>query len=86
MGIFNESVKMEKEQIGLSLADEFFNFNFIPDHITRLGQAAMKCGYRIQQSIGASAFYSQINAKIRTEKKISLACFYGNAYRCFPAV
>ena len=58
------SLKIEKKQIGFSLADEFFDFNMILDGIPGTRQSTEK-GYRgVQETISPCSFYLLIDAQV----------------------
>ena len=75
MGGADKAFKVEKEKKCFTLADKFFNIDFIPDRVSGLRQTTMKCYNSIKQPVCSFAFYDKIDAQIRAQKQISLARF-----------
>ncbi len=72
--------------MGLALFDEFFNLDFIAQHIARTGQVLLEFDGRIQQAIGSLSLDHMIDTQVGAKKKIRLTGLNRNTNRCPSAV
>ena len=86
MIISNKALETEKEKVRVTLADKFFNLDFISDHVTRTRKPAMKLNLRIQKPVCSFALDGMIYTQVRTQEQVRLSCLNRYAHRRPPTI